>query len=568
MKNKIEKVSARATVEVHLPGGTVLSGTRGTTAGEFFHSIMEDISSPVVAAIVNDDLRELTYPIRMDCTLAPISMSDADGARIYRRSLTFLLETAFVSLFPQVVLIIDHSISSGGYYCHVNGRPPLDLAELDQLNSEMQRLVSLDMPFQRKEIPVEEAIAFFEKENYLDKVALLRHRRKSYVTLYSLGERVDYHHGYMVPSTGYLKWFALSPANGGFTLHFPRRRAPTLLAPPENYPKLLASFRQYGEWLERLGIDNVGSLNAAIHTGRSREVILVSEALHEQNIVDISRQIAEDRRRTRIVLISGPSSSGKTTFSRRLVVQLLALGLSPFALELDNFFVDREKTPLDENGEYNFEALETLDLNQLEDALTRLVAGEKVQLPQYDFKAGQQVRGQTVQLSPEQIIILEGIHGLNPRLLSGKVAERAFRIYGAALTQLNLDRHNRVSTADTRLIRRIVRDARERGYSAQQTISRWESVRRGEELYIFPYQENANVMFNSALVYEMSALQPLAEPLLRQVPRGTPEFIEAKRLLAFLEWFLPVDTDLIPDNSILREFIGGSILKDFKIWKA
>jgi uridine kinase len=436
------------------------------------------------------------------------------------------------------------------------------------LETEMKRLVDANLPFIRREIPVAEAIAYFDKENYPDKVSLLRHRHKPYVTLYSIGEHLDYHHGYMVPSTGYLKWFALSPANTGFTLRYPRRRAPTTIAPIEDYPKLMATFHQYQEWLEHLGIDNVGALNDAIENGRSREIILVAEALHEQRISDIARQIAHRRKEARIVLISGPSSSGKTTFSRRLAIQLLALGLSPFALELDSYFVDREKTPLDDKGQFNFEALEALDLTLLGDHLTRLVAGEKVMMPQYDFKAGKQMSGDAIQLTPDQIIILEGIHGLDPKLLPPALSGRAFRIYGAALTQLNLDRHNRVSTADTRLIRRIVRDARERGYTAQQTISRWESVRRGEELYIFPYQENSDVMFNSALVYEMSALQPQAEPLLRQVPRGTSEFIEAKRLLAFLEWFLPVDTDLIPDNSILREFIGGSILKDFKIWKA
>ncbi len=566
-QNPIQPVTPRETVEVHLTDGRVLSGPRGATAGDFLLADPPSGSAPLVAAIVNGDLRELTFPIKMDASLAPVSMSDADGARVYRRSLTFLLETAFVALFPEAVLIIDHSISSGGYYCHVHGHPSLNQAEIQQLEAEMKRLVDANLPFLRREIPVAEAITFFEKENYPDKVSLLRHRRKPYVTLYSIGEHLDYHHGYMVPSTGYLKWFALSLADSGFTLRFPRRRAPTTIAPIEDYPKLMATFHQYGQWLERLGIDNVGALNDAIEGGRSREIILVSEALHEQNITDIARQIAHRRREARIVLISGPSSSGKTTFSRRLAIQLLALGLMPFALELDSYFVDREKTPLDEKGQFNFEALEALDLNQLGDHLTRLIAGEIVTLPRYDFKAGRQVPGDAVQLSPDQIMILEGIHGLDPRLLPGPLSGRAFRIYGAALTQLNLDRHNRVSTADTRLIRRIVRDARERGYTAQQTISRWESVRRGEELYIFPYQENADVMFNSALVYEMSALQPLADPLLLQVPRGTPEFIEAKRLLAFLEWFLPVDADLIPDNSILREFIGGSILQDFKIWK-
>jgi uridine kinase len=568
MNNQIQIVTPRDTVEVHLPGGRVLSGQRCSTAGDFLLADAAPGNAPLVAAIVNGDLRELTYPITMDATLAPVGMSDADGARVYRRSLTFLLETAFVALFPQAVLIIDHSISSGGYYCHVAGRDVLDHTELTRLEEEMKRLVDSDLPFLRREIPVAEAIAYFEKENYPDKVSLLRHRRKPYVTLYSIGDHLDYHHGYMVPSTGYLKWFALNHANSGFTLRYPRRRAPTTIAPIEDYPKLMATFHQYGEWLERLGIDNVGALNDAIENGRSREIILVSEALHEQRISDIARQIAHRRKEARIVLISGPSSSGKTTFSRRLAIQLLALGISPFALELDSYFVDREKTPLDDHGQFNFEALEALDLNLLGDHLTRLIAGETVTMPRYDFKAGRQMPGDAIQLTPDQIIILEGIHGLDPRLLPKQLSGRAFRIYGAALTQLNLDRHNRVSTADTRLIRRIVRDARERGYTAQQTISRWESVRRGEELYIFPYQENSDVMFNSALVYEMSALQPQAEPLLRQVPRGTSEFIEAKRLLAFLEWFLPVDTDLIPDNSILREFIGGSILKDFKIWKA
>jgi uridine kinase len=332
-----------------------------------------------------------------------------------------------------------------------------------------------------------------------------------------------------------------------------------------DYPKLLGAFRQYGNWLTRLDIDNVGALNDAIQTGRADEIMLVSEALHEQHIAEIAQQIVQ--KNSRIILIAGPSSSGKTTSSRRLAIQLLARGISPFPLELDNYFVDRDKTPRDENGKFDFEDIEALNLERLGRDIEKLLAGEKVQLPRYNFKSGISEQGDVIQLKDSQPLILEGIHGLNPRLISERLAGSAFRIYVSALTQLNLDRHSRVSTTDTRLIRRIVRDARDRGYSAQQTIAQWESVRRGEKLHIFLYQENADAMFNSALVYELAALKPLAEPLLRQVPYRTSEYIEARRLLAFLEWFLPLDTTMIPANSIVREFIGGSSLKNFKIWR-
>jgi uridine kinase len=567
-QSSIRPIQPRDTVEVHLPDGRVLSGPRGASAGEFLQAVAGSLPAPVVGAIVNDELRELTYPIQMDAKLAAVTMADADGARVYRRSLTFLLEVSFADLFPDAKLLIDHSVASGGYYCHISGRPPLTTEELAKLEAHIRNLIEQDLPFARQKLPLAETIEYFKKRGYPDKVRLLAHRRKDYVTLYCLGNHLDYHHGYMVPSTGYLRWFNLLQTNGGFTLRYPQRSAPTQLLPMPEYPKLLAAFRQYGQWLERLGIDSVGALNDAIQAGRIREIILVSEALHEQNIASIASQIVGRHEQARLILISGPSSSGKTTFSRRLAIQLLALGISPFALELDNYFVDREKNPRDENGQYDFEALEALDLALLGDHLQHLVAGESVQLPRYDFKAGKQESGDVIQLRSDQLIIMEGIHGLDPRLLPGPLAGRAFRIYVSCLTQLNLDRHNRVSTTDTRLIHRIVRDARERGYTAQQTISRWDSVTRGEGRNIFPYQENADVMFNSALVYELSALDPLAEPLLRQVPHGTSEFIEAKRLLAFLEWFLPVESNLIPDNSILREFVGGSSLKDFKVWQA
>jgi len=563
----IHPVTQSPEVEVHLPDGLVLRGPRGARTAEFVAVIADKLPGPVMGAIVNDELHELTYPIEAESWIVPVTMADSDGARIYRRSLTFLLEAAFSNLFTDAALYIDHSVASGGYYCELRGRSSFTNEELQTLEAEMRRLVELDLPFERRVVPLTEAIPYFEKRNYPDKVQLLNHRRKPYVTLYSLGDHLDYHHGYMVPSTGYLKWFGLRRSNHGFTLRFPRRHEPTTLSDMQDFPKLLTAFRQYGDWLTRLGIDSVGALDDAIQAGRSREIVLVSEALHEQYIADIARQIAERRGAARMVLVAGPSSSGKTTFSRRLAVQLLALGFSPYALELDNYFVDREQTPKDERGQFDFEALEALDLPTLGDQLTRMLAGQEVQMPRYNFRDGRGEPGDVIRLRPEQILILEGIHGLNPRLIPPTLSGQAFRIYVSALTQLNLDRHNRVSTTDSRLMRRIVRDARERGYSATQTIGRWESVRRGEKRHIFPYQENADVMFNSALVYELSALRPLAEPLLRQVEFGTLEYIETKRLLAFLEWFLPVEADWIPDNSILREFIGGSILKDFKVWE-
>ena len=566
-KSKIHLTQPRPEVEVHLPDGRVLSGPRGARVGEFLSIVADSFEAPIVGAIVNRNLRELTYPVEYESTINPVVMSEPDGARIYRRSLTFLLEMAFSNLYPKGKLTIDHSVSFGGYYCQVSGRQPLSESEIEALKVHMQELVDKDLPFERKEVPLEEAITYFRKLGYDDKVHLLSYRHKDYLTLYRLEERMDYHHGYMVPSTGYLRWFDLNVTNGGFTLRFPRRHAPTKLQPPSNYPKLLKTFRQYGDWLSRLGIDNVGALNDAIQAGRGHEIILVSEALHEQLISDIARQIAEQQDKLSLVLVAGPSSSGKTTFSRRLTVQLLARGISPYPLELDNYFVDRDKTPHDEHGNYDFEALEALDLPLLAEHLQGLAAGEKVHMPRYNFKTGLSEPGEIVQLQRGQIVILEGIHGLDPRLIPEALSGQAFRVYVSALTQINLDRHNRVSTTDTRLIRRIVRDARERGYTAKDTISRWESVRRGEKRYIFPYQENADIMFNSALVYELACLKPLAEPLLRQVPRSTPEYIESKRLLAFLEWFLPIDIDLIPENSIAREFLGGSILKEFTRWQ-
>ena len=559
-------VEPRLDVEVHLPDGRVIQGPRNSQVGSFLQVLPAVDQPPIVGAIVNGELRELTYPVQIDCNVRPVSMGDADGMRIYRRSLTFLLETAFGRLYPGAVLTVDHSVAFGGYFCQVMKRPPLSPAELDQLEVCMQELVAADLKFERQIVPIEEALQYFREHGEEDKVSLLVHRQKNYLTMYQLNDHRDYHHGYMVPSTGYLRWFRLTPTGDGFTLRFPRRESPTQLQPLPEYPKLLATFREYGDWLNRLGISSVGSLNKAIKNNRIHEIILVSEALHEQRVSEIAAMIAEKKDRVRVVLIAGPSSSGKTTFSKRLSIQLLACGLNPFPLELDNYFVNRDQTPLDSDGKPDFESLNALDLDLLARHLHRLIHGEKVRLPKFDFISGQRKPGFEVQLSSNDIIVLEGIHGLNPALLGNLPGHSTYRVYVSALTQINLDHYNRVSTTDTRLIRRIARDARQRGYTAQQTIQRWESVRRGERKYIFPYQENADTMFNSALVYEISALRPIVEPLLRQVPFGTPEFVEAKRLLAFLEWFLPIEINLIPDNSILREFIGSSILQNFAIW--
>jgi len=566
-KEDFKFVEPRDTVEIHLSNGEVISGPRGGTLEEYMNLLEERGTPPIVGAVVNGKLTELSHPVMMDVDVHPVTMESSDGMRFYRRSLTFLLESAFSDLFQDAILTVDHSVTSGGYFCQVYRRAPLSEKELEQLENRMRELVDANIKFERLKISLQEGIEYFEKKGYKDKVRLLTHRKKDYLTLYRLGDRMDYHHGYMVPSTGYLKWFDLIMMEDGFIIRYPRRKNPVILQPVPKYSTLLNVFTRYGNWLHRLGVDSVGALNDSIAQGHIRKLILVSEALHEQHIAEIAAQIEGKAEEIDVILIAGPSSSGKTTFSKRLSIQLLARGISPYPLEMDKYFVDRENTPRDEFGEWNFESLEAVNREKLSQDIQRLVAGEKVQIPDYDFQTGESRKGDTVQLRPGQIIILEGIHGLNPELLPVFPQSSTYRIYVSALTQLNLDRHNRVSTTDTRLIRRIVRDSKERGYSAMDTIRRWESVRRGEKQNIFPYQDKANAMFNSALVYEMAALKPLAEPILRQVPSDSIERIEAKRLLAFLEWFLPLDIDMIPDNSILREFIGDSNLKDFNLWE-
>ncbi|MBN1139336.1 MAG: nucleoside kinase [Anaerolineae bacterium] len=561
----IRPAQPRDTAQVWLNDGRIFEGPIGAPLEEFIGIAGSDPDAPTVAALVNNELRELTYRVEGDIEVAPITMAHSDGFRIYRRSLSFLLITAIHELFPQASVYVDHSLTFGGYFCEVRGREPFTNEELAQIEARMREIVDADEPILKERVPLNDAIALFQARGDEDKVRLQSRRRKDYLTLYQLRGFCDYFHGYMVPSTGYLGVFSLLRYPPGFILRFPRSSPPMQLQAFIDARKLVNVFREYGEWLDLIGVPDVGTLNEAIAGARMREVVLVSEALHEQRIARIAAEITERQGRVRLALIAGPSSSGKTTFSKRLSIQLLANGLRPFPLEMDNYFVDRVKTPHDEQGRYDYESLGALDVSLFNEHLLRLLDGEAVTLPHYNFKTGLREVGPEVRLRPDHIILIEGIHGLNPALVPDVPSEFLYRIYVSALTQLNIDKHNRIPTTDTRLIRRTVRDAAQRGYSAYQTIERWEAVRNGEKRWIFPFQEHADVMFNSALVYELAVLKPLAEPLLLQVKPRTRPHLEAKRLLAFLDWFEPLIPDLVPDNSILREFVGGSILQDFRV---
>ncbi|MCJ7736396.1 MAG: nucleoside kinase [Anaerolineae bacterium] len=543
--------------------GRTFEGPIGTPVETFAQAAMEPSDVPTIAALVNGELRELSYPLISDATIEPLSLSSSDGVRIYRRSLAFLMVATLRELYPEAPVTIDHSVPSGGFLCHIQDRPPFTLDELAKIEVRMHELVKADLPITRERVPLDDVVTMLTARGEMEKVELLKRRQKDSLSLYNLNGQRDYFHGYMVPSTGYVRCFALQPCEPGFVLQYPRRHRPTEILPLQDSRQLMATFRQYGEWLRLLGVESLSDLNRAIETDRIREIILVSEALHEQQVTQIVQMITDRMPKLRLVLVAGPSAAGKTTFSKRLSIQLLAQGIRPFPLEMDNYFVDRELTPRDPDGNYDFETLEALDVKLFNENLTALMQGKEIQLPRFNFRTGHREPGRIAQIGPEHVIIVEGIHGLNPTFVPSIPAEWTFRIFVSAVTQLNIDRHNRVPTTDTRLIRRIVRDATDRGYSAEETLDRWESVRRGEKRHIIPYQDHADAMFNSALVYELSVLKRLAEPLLLQVEPKSPRRVEAKRLLTFLRWFETCAPDKIPDNSILREFVGGSILRDY-----
>lgn len=554
----IRKSTPRDTVLAIFPDGRILEGPVGTKLLEFVATAYPDPTVPAVAALVDGEILELSEPLRRDAEVRPIFMTDSEGIRIYTRSLSFLLLAAVAELFPEARVIIDHSVPFGGYYCRVMGRPPFSPVELAQIEGLMRRWVEENRPMEKELFSAGEAVRLLAEQGLPQKAALLSSQNTSTIPLYRLGNFREYLFGPMVPSTGYLRYFRLYPYHDGFILQFPRRERPTELAPLEDYWPLWQVFEEYGRWLELLGVYDVWTVNEAIRAGRMTEVILVSEALHEQRISEIARAISQ--REPKIVLIAGPSSSGKTTFTKRLAVQLLALGLRPYPVSLDDYFLPREE--MGRRGLTDFDDISAVDLPLFQEHMTALMAGQDVTLPHFSFPTGTRENGLTLRLGSESLLLVEGLHCLNPAVLPDDLGKNVFRIYVSALTQLKLDDHVRISTTDTRLIRRIVRDAAFRGYSAEQTLALWANVRRGEKRFVFPYQSQADVMFNSALVYEWNVLRSRVEPLLLQV-RHPRLRLEAERLLGILRWFAPYPGEEIPATSILREFLGGGVLASY-----
>lgn len=565
----IVPTSIRQTVQAQFPDGRAFEAPVGTSIEAFFDAVKPNGNGRIVAAMMNNKLRELSHCLKGDAKLVPVTTASSDGSRIYRRSLTFLMIAAATEIFPGRTISIHHSMPFGGYYCERDDQKQLSDEELDLLRRRMQALIKANLPITQVKVPLEEALELFRESGDEEKADLFAMRRKDYLTLYELNGVRDYFHGFMVPRTHYLDVFEIRHYDRGFILQFPRRQQPDVLQPFEDEPRLARVFREYQDWLRIMGISKVAAFNEATRNGRTRELILVAEALHERQLASIASQISSRRPHVKVVTISGPTSAGKTTFSKRLAIQLMARGIYPVAIGMDNYFVNREDTPRDERGEYDYEIIDALDLPLFRKHVRMLLDGETIKQPIYNFHTGRREEGDDLSIGPDHVLLIEGIHGLNPRLTEGIPAEAVYRVFISAFTQLNLDKHNRVPTTDTRLLRRIVRDAARRGYSAADTIGRWPSVRRGEKRYIFPNQNYADVFFNSALVYELAVLKTFAQPLLLQVEPGTPERVEANRLLAFLQWFDPIlnaDMEYISSDSISREFIGGSILQSFEPW--
>lgn len=523
----------------------------------------KDDGADIILAFVNGKLRELFKTVEKDCTVSFVTTADNAGHKTYMRGMTLVLLKAFYAEFGREdvnKVSLEYSLGNGLYFDY-NGKLPLTKQRIEAVKLKMQTLIEKDIPFVKRSIGTDDAMELFSRYKMYDKEKLFKYRRVSKANIYSLDGFEDYYYGYMPPSTGMLKYFDLQLYEEGFILILPRMKEPTAVEPfiPRN--KLYITLRESNQWAKMMEIENVGALNDLIAQGKLNDLILVQEALMEKKISGIAEAIKQAKDR-KIIMIAGPSSSGKTTFSHRLSIQLRAHGLKPYPVAVDNYFVDREKTPKDEFGNYNFESLHAIDLECFNKDMSDLMNGKSVDLPVFDFVAGRrEYKGKPINIGSDGILVIEGIHGLNDALSYSLPRESKYKIYISALTQLNIDEHNRIPTTDGRMLRRMVRDARTRGTSAQTTISMWPSVRRGEEENIFPFQEDADIMFNSALIYELAVLKLYAEPILFGVDRDSEEYIEAKRLLKFLDYFIGAPSDAVPMNSILKEFVGGSCFK-------
>lgn len=571
-------------VKVTLPDGQVMAVTASESdtleaVADRFKDYYED---DIILGIVNGRLRELNKKIKSDCELSFVTTADRDGRRTYRRSVVLLLQRAVYDVYGSMTqLHVMHSLGEG-YYCQLektvecadsqqekynedtdlqgsreNSEKSVTEHDIDRIVCSMYSFVEKDLPITKHSAKTQYAEQLFKGKGLHDKERLLHYRRSSRVNLYELDGVVDYFYGFMAPSTGMLKYFDIVPYESGFVLLFPGAHSRSV-EPLVTSNKLFHTLDDSREWSKMLGIGTIGSLNDAIAAGRGQEIMLLQEALMEQKIGNLAAQIASDDKK-KFIMIAGPSSSGKTSFANRLSIQLIAKGRKPHPLSLDDYYVDRELCPKHPDGSFDFECLESIDVKLFNEDMNRLLKGEAVDMPSFNFKTGKrEYRGRKLTLGADDILVIEGIHGLNDRLSQLIPPEHKFKIYISALTQLNIDEHNPLSTTDERLIRRIVRDARTRGTNAMETIAMWPSVRKGERENIFPFQEQADVMFNSALVYELAVLKVYAEPLLFGIERDCPEYLEAKRLLKLLDYFLPMPADGIPNNSLLREFVGGS----------
>ena len=558
-KSRLQKDRVRKMITVKI-NGEERQYPQGATYEDVANDYQQEYENLIALAARDGKIRELFKKLTRDCEVTFFTLKDDVGNKTYVRSATMLFLKAVFDVYGREAARscrVEFAIGNGSY---ISPKGKINATEENaaKIRNRMRELVEAKTPFLKRSYSLDNAMELFRKEGMKDKEKLFRYRRGSFVNIYEMDGYYDYYYGYMLPNAGYVKWFDVIAYEDGFMLLLPDKKDPTHVKPFQERKLLFRTLKESEEWGKEIGIETVGDLNDQICRGSLSELILVQEAQQERKIGEIAKSIV-DRGGVKFVMIAGPSSSGKTSFSHRLSIQLKTLGKTPHPIALDDYFVNREFTPRDENGDYNFECLEAIDVKQFNDDMCRLLAGDRVELPSFNFKTGKrEYKGNFKQLGPDDILVIEGIHGLNEKTSYALPEESKYKIYISALTNINIDEHNRIPTTDGRLLRRMVRDARTRGADARRTIDMWASVRRGEEQNIFPFQEDADAMFNSVLIYELAVLKQFAEPLLFQIDKGEPEYYEAKRLLKFLEYFLGVTSESLPNNSLCREFVGGS----------